>query len=79
VPNMRGLIAIVCVGASVMYAFTPYLTSIVPLPETHELNLTSPAYDIVELSAPAADGLVLRVLARVFSNGFGPLCYAACC
>lgn len=61
-----GVLACCCMRAH-------YVLAIEPLPEA-TLNLTSPAYDIVELSAPAADGMLLRALARVLSNGLlGPL------
>ena len=61
---------------AVLAASAPYCLTIVPLPTKSSAvaNLSNPAYDIVPLRAPAASGMVLHALARIFGNGMvGPL------
>ena len=64
------------VAAVLLAAFfssLPYALTFVPLPATESTNLSSPTYDIKPVSAPAASGIFLRLLARVLTSPIGTL------
>ena len=68
-----GRVAFAIVGVGVLCAVAPLFVITPPLTLQHDLNLTSAAYDIIEIQAPAATGTLLRALGTLFSNSIlGP-------
>lgn len=51
----------------------PYAVTIVPLPKIQQANLTSSEYDMIPVIAPAASGMLLRLLAGVITSPVGTL------